>query len=196
MKIASLAAGIALACCLYPAALPAAFAPLGAVPVQALLPDGKGWVNQPVAVDYQADPEALRVRLPGWSGKRRLVARLIVEKLPGYAPWVLTQQLQGGITWDAVRSLLRQIQGHPVFILAEPVGKGPSLVLLGLVDGQRSQLYAQVQGQAREEGGTLVFDAQGITWVDKTAAAAWQLCLPLARQQARTAAGQSRPRGL
>jgi len=174
----------------------AAYATLGSVGVQALLPDGKGWVNQAVAVDYQADPEALRVRLPGWSGRRRLVARLIVEKLPGYAPWVLTQQLQGGLTWDAVKALLRQIQGHPVFILAEPVGKGPSLVLLGLVDGQRSQLYAQVKGQAREEGGALVFDAQDVAWVDKTAAAAWQLCLPLARQQARTAAGQSRAPGL
>jgi hypothetical protein len=196
MKTASLAAGVALAWCLIPGALGAAFAPLGSVPVQALLPDGKGWVDQAVAVDYQAEPEALRVRLPGWSGKRRLVARLIVEKLPGYAPWVLSQQLQGGLTWDAVKALLKQIQGHPVFILAEPVGKGPSLVLLGLVDGQRSQPYAQVLGQAREEGGSLVFDAQDVTWLDKAAAAAWQLCLPLARKQARSAAGQSRSPGL
>jgi|GEM_PF-3666342 hypothetical protein len=196
MKAFRLAACFALAGSLAPGALMAAYATLGSVGVQALLPDGKGWVNQAVAVDYQADPEALRVRLPGWSGRRRLVARLIVEKLPGYAPWVLTQQLQGGLTWDAVKALLRQIQGHPVFILAEPVGKGPSLVLLGLVDGQRSQLYAQVKGQAREEGGALVFDAQDVAWVDKTAAAAWQLCLPLARQQARTAAGQSRAPGL
>jgi hypothetical protein len=185
--------GLAL---LPPLSLDAAYAPLGAVAVQALSADGKAWAAQPVAVDYQPDPEALRVRLPGWGGKRRLVARLEVEKLPGYAPWVLSQQLQGGITWDALKALLKQIQGRPVFLLAEPPGKGPSLVVVGLMDGQRSRPYAQVLGQAREERGAMVFDVQDVAWQEQTAALAWKVCLPVIRQQARTAAGQSRAPGL
>ncbi|HXB98428.1 MAG TPA: hypothetical protein VNZ54_10275 [bacterium] len=196
MKPTHLAAATGLALLLLPGTLAAAYAALGAVPVQALLPGGKGWAAQPVAVEYQADPEALRVRLPGWSGQRRLVARLAVEKLPGYAPWVLSQQLQGGLTWDALKALLRQIQGRPVFILAEPVVQGPSLVVVGLVDGQRSQPYAQVLGQAHEERGAMVFDVQDVAWLDRTAALAWKVCLPVIRQQARTAAGQSRAPGL
>jgi hypothetical protein len=196
MKAVRLASGIALALLLMPGALAAAYAALGSVPVQALLPDGEGRVAQPVVVEYQPEPEALRVRLPGWSGKRRLVARLVVERLPGYAAWVLSQQMQGGLTWDALKALLKQVQGRPVFILAEPVTHGPGLVVLGLVDGERSQPYAQVLGQAREERGGMVFDVQDVAWLDRTAALAWQLCLPVARQQARTAAGQSRPPGL
>jgi hypothetical protein len=196
MKSTRLAAGLALALCLVPVGLAAAYAALGAVPVQALLPDGKGWVAQPVAVDYQPDPEALRVRLPGWGGKRRLVARLELENLPGYVPWVLSQQLMGGLSWDALKALLKEAQGRPVFVLAEPLGRGPSVVVLGLMDGQRSQPYAQVLGQARLERGGMVFQVQDVTWFSQTAALAWKLCLPMARQQARTAAGQSRPPGL
>jgi hypothetical protein len=191
-----LALSVTLARLLLPGALAADYAALGGVPVQALLPGGKGWVAQPVTVEYQPDPEALRVRLPGWSGKRRLVARLMVEQLPGYVPWVLSQQLQGGLTWDALKALLKQVQGRPVFILAEPVTKGPSLVVLGLVDGTRSQPYAQILGQASEERGSMVFEAKRVAWLDRTAAVAWRLCLPMARQQARTAAGQSRAPGL
>jgi len=90
MRQARIAARIGLALLLFPGALAAAYAPIGGVTVQAILPTGQGWVDQPVRMEYQAEPEALRVRLPGWSGKRRLVARLVLERLPGYAPWVLS----------------------------------------------------------------------------------------------------------
>src|ERR1700758_894654 len=100
MDKARIAVRTGLALLLWPGALAAAYAPIGGGPVQAILPTGQGWVSQPVRVEYQAEPEALRVRLPGWSGKRRLVARLVLERLPGYGAWVLSQQLQGGVAWE------------------------------------------------------------------------------------------------
>ena len=95
-----------------------------------------------------------------------------------------------------MKALLTEMHGRPVFILAEPVTKGPGLVVVGLMDGQRSEAYAQIQGQSRMDAGGMVFDAQAVAWRKQTAALAWKLLLPMARKQARTAAGQSRPPGL
>lgn len=184
--LAALTACLALA-----AGLPAAFRPVGGAVVEVFGP-AKAWVSTPARLLYQAQPEAMELRLAGLRPGHALNARLQVDKLPGYSAWLAQRQAEGGAAWGALQGLLQDLAGQPVVLLTHAAlpAEGPAKVLVGLRKGARFELYASLDGQVQAQGQGLSFSPQSVAFESAKARLAWQLLAPLARAQARRVAGQ------
>lgn len=175
--------------------LGAAFVPVGGLHVEAFDESAKAWRTVPVEVDYQAHPEALRVRARGPKPGERLRLRLELQRVPYYRQWVDERRREGGAAWSALDAVLEQLDGGILAaqtLLPLTDGGGPE-VALGLLKGHRFQPEARARGTLRFDAGIVSFEPQSLVFDDTRAALAWDLLAPMARRQAARAAGQTGP---
>lgn len=150
----------------------------------------KAWAPLPVSVEFKAETEEVRLRLPKGLAGRDLTARLDFKALPHYGEWLAQRQAQGGPTWTALKAVLDEIGDGPAVALThgDLPAKGPGKVLVGLRRGSKFELYATVPGAFEPCGSALCFEPGEPLFASRSTALAWDLLKPLALKQAKNAA--------
>jgi hypothetical protein len=168
-------------------ALRADWRPIGGVQAEHFDSGHKAWMALPLRVQYQKQPEGVRVQLPPLKAGQPLTARLDFKRLPHYGTWIAERQAQGGASWAALKALLDELgEGPAMALIQEPLpAGGPVKVLLGLRRNSRFELYATVPGELQRCGTSLCFEPQEPQFASQSAALAWKLLKPLARAQAK-----------
>ena len=180
------------ACLLAAGSLKAAFAPVGGARVEAFDGSTRAWRAVDVTVLYQAEPEAVRLLVPGLNAGGNLYLRQRLESLPGYQRWIDERRREGGSLWEALQALLADVAGKDVVAMTfQPLADGGRAeVVVGLRPGSRFDSYVRVRGLLKSTPQGLEFDPDDVQFDQTRAALAWKLLEPLARRQARKASGQ------